>query len=332
MAASSSQNPSATGGGNSKWFASWSALISEGARALASLMPEPHHGHQLLNNLAAEGGDSNSKLATLCKTTAKLLQHHSAEGSLKWRHLEIVTNVLNGTAEGSINEYMPRVEPFDLFVGSDSVLTMYTKGAGRPFDDHWKESKKLWERHIKEAHFAVTPTAVVQQIWAGLETVVRHKHGGNPETFAEQLVFISCMNEKTHEKDAMFKGVRDDLESYPIGSVIILGPGAADHWWPDCVGSSTSVKWTALSKRYFDVLSSGKHVYIRGDAPLADMEIRQWIAKKSKQLTFDHHYQDHPQNIIKMTNLITNLAVLNRMFAALYEVGCRYPLHLPLAK
>ena len=108
MAASSSQNPSATDGGNSKWYASWSTLISEGARALASLMPEPHHGHQLLNHLAAEGGDSNSKLATLCKTTAKLLQQHSAEGNLKWRHLEVVTNVLDRTAEGSINDFMRR--------------------------------------------------------------------------------------------------------------------------------------------------------------------------------------------------------------------------------
>ena len=157
MAASSSQNPSAADGGNSKWYASWSTLISEGARALASLMPQPYKGHQLLNNLTAEGGDSSTKFATLCKTTAKLLQQHSAEGNLKWRHVGIAENVLNRAAEGSINKYMPRMEPFDLFAGSDSTLSMYTKGNGRPFDTHWKENKKLWERHVKEAHFAVTP-------------------------------------------------------------------------------------------------------------------------------------------------------------------------------
>ena len=336
MAASSSQNPSAPVGGNSKWYVSWSSLISEGARALASLMPLPHQGHQLLNNMRTEGGDSRIKLETLCKTTATLLRQHSAEGNLKWRHVGTAENILNMALEGPICKFMPRTEPFRVFTGSDSTLSMFTKGQGRPFESHWAENKKFWERHVKEAHFAVTPTAVIQQIWGGLETRVRHHPqatvGGNPETFADQLVLISCMNEKTHEKDETFRAVRNELEDYPIGSVIILGPGAADHWWPDCVGSAGNVKWTTLSQRYFDILSSGKHAYIRGDAPLGDMEIRQWIAKKSKQLTFDHHYQDSSQNIIKMTNLITNLAVLNRMLAALYEIGCRYPIHVPFAK
>ena len=182
MAASSSQNPSATDGGNSKWFASWGALISEGARALASLMPEPHNGHQVLNNLAADpwGGDSNSRLADLARVTAKLLKQNSDEGNLKWRHIDAAIDVLNGTADGSLNNFMPRMNQFDLFAGSDSMLCMYTKGEGRPWNDHWKESKQLWDRHIKEAHFAVTPTAMVQQIWAGLETVIRHKHTGQP--------------------------------------------------------------------------------------------------------------------------------------------------------
>ena len=58
MAASSSQDPSAAAGGNSKWYASWTSLISEGARALVNLMPLPHQGHQMLNQLNTEGGNS----------------------------------------------------------------------------------------------------------------------------------------------------------------------------------------------------------------------------------------------------------------------------------
>ena len=162
MAASSSQNPGATIGGNSKWYASWSSLISEGARALASLMPLPHQGHQVLNSLKTEGGDSSTKLDTLCKTTAKLLRQHSAEGNLSWKHVKTAENVLNMAAEGPICRFMPRTEPFRLFTGSDSTLSMFTKGQGRPFETHWRENKRFWERHVKEAHFAVTPTAVIQ--------------------------------------------------------------------------------------------------------------------------------------------------------------------------
>ena len=251
MTARSSQDPSATDGGNSKWYASWGALISEGARALASLMPEPHKGHQVLNDLATDPwrGDSKSRLVDLAQVTAVLLKQNSDGGNLKWSQIKVALQILQSTADGSIDDFMPRMEPFALYGGSDSTLCMYTKGEGRPWADHWAESKTLWDRHISQAHFCVTPSAKVNQIWAGLENVVRHKHGGNPETFAEQLVFISAMNEKTYEKDAVFKDVREELERYPIGSVIIFGPGEADHWWPDCVGSARNTKWTTLSKQ-----------------------------------------------------------------------------------
>ena len=70
------------------------------------------------------------------------------------------------------------------------------------------------------------------------------------------------------------------------------------------------------------MLTSGKHVYIRSNAPLTSIEIRKWIPNANK-VTYDHHFQDSPSNIIKMVNLITNLAVLNRMLAVLYEVGVK---------
>ena len=149
MTARSSQDPSiyeasaATDGGNLKWFASWGALISEGARALASLMPEPHKGHQVLNDLATDPwrGDSNSRLVDLAQVTAVLLKQNSDEGNLKWRHIDVAIEVLKGTADGSINDFMPRMDHFTLFAGSDSTLCMYTKGTGRPWDDHWTKLK-----------------------------------------------------------------------------------------------------------------------------------------------------------------------------------------------
>ena len=79
MAARSSKDQIATEGGDSQWYASWDALISEGARALASLMPEPHKGHQVLNDLATDPwrGDSKSRLVDLAQVTAVLLKQNS---------------------------------------------------------------------------------------------------------------------------------------------------------------------------------------------------------------------------------------------------------------
>ena len=62
MAASSSLDPHGARRGNTKWYASWTSLITEGARALVNLMPLPHQGHKVLLEINAEGGDPNTKL------------------------------------------------------------------------------------------------------------------------------------------------------------------------------------------------------------------------------------------------------------------------------
>ena len=95
---------------------------------------------------------------------------------------------------------------------------MFTKGQWLPWKQHWAGSKELWERHICKAHFSVVPSAEVKQIWAGLEHTVRHNDSnrGNPERFDEQILFLSCMNEKKYLRDKNFQDVRDELESFPI--------------------------------------------------------------------------------------------------------------------
>ena len=320
MAARSSQDQDATAGGNSKWYASWGSLISEGARALVNLMPDSFAGNQVLNNLAADPwrGDPKSKLVDLAHTTAAFLKVHSSTGNLKWDYTNVAIKVLEDVGTGSLDEFIPRMEPFNLYGGSDSTLSMYTGKQTRTWQQMWAESRQLWERHVRQAFFSVVDCGTIRQIHAGLEAVVRDHDSsrGNPSVFSEQLILISAMNEKTYEKDATFRDVKNQLESYPIGTVVIFGPGDADQWWPDQIGSTFSTKWSKLAVQYFNELVSGKHVYIRGNAPLAQLDIRKWISK-ANNICYDHHFEDSLANVIKMVSLITNLSILNRMLAAL---------------
>ena len=326
MAARSSQDQNATAGGNSIWCSSWGALISEGARALANLMPDAFTNNQVLNTLATDPwrGDPNSKLVDLAQATAALLKKNSEQGNLKWDYTNVAIKVLEDVGTGSLDEFIPRMEPFHLYGGSDSTLSLHTGKQTRTWQQMWEESSQLWERHVRKAFFSVVDCGVIKQIHAGLEAVVRDHDSsrGNPEVFSEQLILISAMNEKTYEKDSTFRDVKQQLELYPIGTVVIFGPGDADHWWPHQIGSTYSIKWSKLADQYFNELVSGKHVYIRGNAPLAQLDTRKWISK-ANNTCYDHHFEDSPANIIKMVSLITNLSILNRMLAALYEVGIK---------
>ena len=190
MTARSSQDQSATDGGNSKWCASWGSLISNGARALVDLMPESFKFNQVLNELAADPktSDPKQKLVDLAQVTGSILKRNADEGNLKWNHTNMAIRVLDGIGAGSLDSYLPRLEPCVVFGGSDSVLCMYTKGQWLPWKQHWAGSKELWERHISNAHFSVVPSAEVKQIWAGLEHTVRHTRKGSMNKSCSSLV------------------------------------------------------------------------------------------------------------------------------------------------
>ena len=55
------------------------------------------------------------------------------------------------------------------------------------------------------------------------------------------------MNEKRGDAEDTFRKVRDALEAFAPGAVIIFGPGDADLWWPDCVGAASSATWMRRS-------------------------------------------------------------------------------------
>ena len=71
------------------------------------------------------------------RTASTLLRQHLTEGNLKWRHMGTALGVLEMGSVGPVGQYMPRMERFNLFTGSDSILSMFTKGQGRPFASHW---------------------------------------------------------------------------------------------------------------------------------------------------------------------------------------------------
>ena len=156
-AQSSNMDQNATAGGNSKWSSSWGSFISEGARALVNLMPDPFAGNQVLNALAADpwGGDPKSKVVELAHTTAALLRKHSEKGDLKWAYTDVAIRVLEDAGNGSLDEFIPRMEAFTLYGASDSILSMYTGKQTRKWQQMWEESRQLWGRHVREAHFSV---------------------------------------------------------------------------------------------------------------------------------------------------------------------------------
>ena len=136
------------------------------------------------------------------------------------------------------------------------------------------------------------------------------------------------MNEKRGDAEGLFKNVHDVLEEFAAGTVIIFGPADADLWWPDSKGAASSATWMKRSFTYFDARTEGgKHPYIRGTAPLSQLDLRSWVSKNGKQC-YDHDFQDTPSNVVKMTQILTNLVVLNQMLGNLFEVAAQIG-HLP---
>ncbi len=303
------------------WRSKWSSVINAGLRALVNLMPGDYEGNQVLNVLAADPWTKDD-LNTTCSYTAATLRKMEGEGHIKWKHLQAIAVVLENTKTGSLSRFIPEATPLKVYTASDSVLTMYNKVVTRSWETMWNECRQIWSKHISQAHFSVNDGAMITGICEGLLNMLSQvePNRGNPISFSDQITLISTMNEKRGGAEDTFAKVRDELEKFAVGTVIILGPADADLWWPDCVGSASSETWTRRSYTYFEALISGKHPYIRGSAPLKQLEIRSWLSKKGRQC-YDHHFQDTTSNIAKMTQILTNLAALNQMLGILYEVA-----------
>ena len=152
--------------------------------------------------------------------------------------------------------------------------------------------------------------------------------GGDPDAFADHISFLSMMNEKRGDAETIFGRVRDALSVYSPGTVIFFGPGNADMWWPDSVGSAGNATWQRRSYAYFNALTEGgKHPYIRGDSALSQLDLRTWVSNAGRQC-YDHHFQDTPSNSVKMTLILKNLAVFTQMLGNLFEVAAQTG-HLP---
>ena len=263
------------------WHSKWSSVINAGLRALVNLMPGAYDSNQVLNALAADPWTKDD-LNTTCSYTAATLRKMESEGHIKWKHLQAVAVVLENTKTGSLNHFLPEATPRKVYATSDSVLTMYNKVATRSWETMWNECRQIWSKHIYEAHFAVKDNAMITGIYEGLLSMLSQidPDRGNPISFSDQIFLLSMMNEKRNGAEGCFAKVRDELEKFPVGTVIILGPADADLWWPDCVDTASNETWNRRSHIYFEALTSGKHPYIRGSAPLKQLDIRSWISKK----------------------------------------------------
>ena len=91
------------------------------------------------------------------------------------------------------------------------------------------------------------------------------------------------MNEKRNDLQENCRKANKALELYPVGTLIVFGPAEADFWWPQSKGSKSSTRWQRFSEEYFDILMQGsKHPYIRGTAPLSQLDLRTWVSAAGK--------------------------------------------------
>ena len=114
---------------------------------------------------------------------------------------------------------------------------------------------------------------LITEICAGLQTILSQNDaaGGDPIAFADHISFLSMMNEKRGDAEDSFRKVRDALEAFAPGTVIIFGPADTDLWWPDCVGAASSATWMRRSFAYFDALTEGgKILILEGLHPLVN--------------------------------------------------------------
>ena len=164
------------------------SLISEGLRALVNLMPDSFAGNLMANTLlsAPSGGHPKSKLSEVARATACLLRIHSEKGDLRWGYTHIAIKVLEDVGDGSLDGFVPRMDAFNLYGASDSILSMYTKSQTRTWQQMWDDSRQLWGQHVREARFCVVNNGKISQIHAGLEAVLRDHEAisrGNPSSF-----------------------------------------------------------------------------------------------------------------------------------------------------
>ncbi len=141
--------------------------------------------------------------------------------------------------------------------------------------------------------------------------------------FQDHVNFLSTQNEKKGGLHDTFKKANAYLNKFPAGTLAIMGPADADMWWPTSKGSAGSTKWTRFSVEYFaELIKGNKHPYLRGTAPLSQLELRTGTTAKGTAWV-DHHFQDNQQNCFKMSSILTNLLVVLQMFCTLWEAAVR---------
>ena len=128
---------------------------------------------------------------------------------------------------------------------------------------------------------------------------------GDPLRFTDNLSLLSCQNEQKYDRDPFFKACGQFLAQFPEGAVSIFGPGTADTWWPESVGSAKSVKWEKLSQLHFNIITDNcPHPWSRGTAALQQLTLRRGVDKNGKAWT-DYYFADIANNTFYMSMILT---------------------------
>ena len=204
-------------GGDSLRQSSWNSLVYSGLRAAINLMPDSFQYHPGMNL------SNKDDLQEICSFAAAFFGNCQTQGNLKWNYMDAVIKVLQNSND--LDRYLPDTSQRQQYTASDSVLTLFNaaSGPGRPWETMWEEGRQIRSKHISKSHFAVKDCALISDIHAGLQTILSQNDaaGGDPIAFADHISFLSMMNEKRGDAADSFRRVRDALEAFAPGTVII---------------------------------------------------------------------------------------------------------------
>ena len=227
----------------------------------------------------------------------------------------------------ALDKYIPDMDKKKNWTASDSVLTIFNSASPKECRDwasqQWMDNEFCWDQYVTESVWAIKDGGLIEDIMAKLKEKLAADPWvrGDPSRFTDHLSFLTMQNESKFERDQYFQEAREYLNAFSVGTVSIFGPGTADFWWPDTVGSAANAKWDKLSHRYFNILTQGNvHPWMRGSAPLGDMELRRGVSAKGNPWV-DHHFADTGPNCFKMSMILTNLVIWQQFLCNMREVA-----------
>ena len=221
----------------------WLKMLCQGVRAFINLMPDALQMNRAVNTM-----DLDQKDVELVQFSVAYIRSMEQHEHIKWGGLDPILDMFGSNYIEALDRYIPDMLPKKNWTASDSVLTIFNSGSPKDnrswADEQWMDNKYVWERYITESVWAIKDGGHIEEIMAKLQQAMAEdpEVRGDPSRFTDHLSFLTMQNETKYERNRFFEEASQFLAQFPVGTVSIFGPGAADTWWPDTVGSAGNAK------------------------------------------------------------------------------------------